>query len=376
MGFLKLRELRGSFKEWGLLAATTIGAGIFSLPYVFIKGGWLTGLVYFGILSFIIIFSHQLYFLVLQKNHAEHRLLGLVEKNFGRRLFYFSFFGVVGGLLLALVVYLILGVSFMRLVFPALTQGGALTIFYLICSAPFVFKLRRLLGLEVGGGVLMIVIIVVVFLSAFPLKSVGAIPAVDLSNWYLPFGAILFSLAGWTAIEPIYEMRKKQSPGAHSKLYPLTLGTIVAVLVYLMFVAAMLGSGGEITEDTLSGLQNWPFWKLGLLGVLGLFAIWTSYLPIGLEVTNLLEKDLRWSRSVSLGLVLILPLALIAAGLDNFIEAVSLAGGVFLALQYVLILLVGRKALEFEGWRKLLINATVVVFCLAAAYEIYNFVIR
>jgi len=375
-----------------LLAATTIGAGIFSLPYLFKEAGWLTGVFYLVILSGVLISVHYLYWQILAKLKEKQRLLGLTGKYLGRTVFYLGFFVIIGGLLLTLVVYLILIGNFVRLVFPGVSFAQGILVFWFLASLPLVLKLRRLVGFEFLGTVLMAAIIVLVFGSSW--QSIGSkgFPAIDLRNFFLPFGAILFSLAGWTAIEPVFEWQKKSesgTPDRHSALSILSFGTLIPAFLYVVFATGILGSAREVTPDTISGLTNWPLWQVAIMGWLGIIAIWTSYAPIAVEIKNSLEKDLRWPACVaeatsarlrpaglSLYIVLFLPLILIALGLRNFLSIIGLAGGVFLGLQYLLIILVGKKVLDLSRRKNFLLNMLAALFVLGAIFEIYYSLIR
>ena len=73
--------------------------------------------------------------------------------------------------------------------------------------------------------------------------------------------------------------------------------------------------------------------------------------------------------------VIFVPLLLVFAGLSNFLRVISLAGGVFLSLQYVLIALVGQRVLQFRGAKKTFLNFIVLVFLFAVVYEVYFFII-
>jgi hypothetical protein len=152
-------------------------------------------------------------------------------------------------------------------------------------------------------------------------------------------------------------------------------GTALSAIVYVLFVLGIFSSTGTVTPDTLSGLTDWPGWKLSLLGVLGLFAIWTSYVPIGLEIRGAFERDLKWSPKTSLLLVLFIPLTLLALGLSDFTRAVGLAGGLFLALQYVFILLLGLKRTAMAVSLRLVSYVLLLVFSGVAVYEIYRFIL-
>lgn len=358
----------------GLLAATTVGAGIFALPYLFEKAGWLTGIFYLAVLSAILIIVHYLYWQTLARLKEKGRLLGLTREYLGRNIFYPGFFIIVGGLILILVVYLILIGQFLRLIFPAISFEEGVLIFWLFASLPLVLKLRRLVGLEFLGAALMAAIIIFVFGAGRHGIEFNNIPVFNPRNFFLPFGAILFSLAGWTAIEPIFDWTKRtgnRAPSGSLVLLILASGTLASALLYFLFVTGIFGSAREITPDTLSGLTNWPLWKIEILAWLGIIGVWTSYVPISLEVKNSLEKDLALPAGAGLFIVLFSPLVLIGLGLREFLSVIGLAGGVFLGLQYLLIVLVGKKVLDLSRSKKFLLNIIGAIFVLAAVYEIY-----
>ena len=362
--------------EAGLLGATTIGAGVFALPYIFSKSGWLLSILYIGLISSLIFSVHLLYWQVLVKAGGRDNLLGLVKKYFGKAGYYSAFLIIIGGLTMTLVVYLILAREFIVLIFPGAGTREFL-LFWLISSLPIILSLRRLISLELLGAVFMAAIIMFIFFTS-PLEGVFEnVPAFDFKNILLPFSPIIFALAAWTAIEPIYEFRKRSKfQSARPPAFALLAGTFFAALLYVIFAFAILGSAEKITPDAISGLGSWPSWKLGVLGALGLFAIWTSYVPIGLEIKSSLEESFSWSKNWSFSLVLFLPIALLLLGLNNFLAVVSLVGGVFLGLQHWLIVSLGRKVLSLPRGGRVFLNFLAIVFVLAAVYEIYQFILK
>lgn len=362
--------------QGGLVMATTIGAGVFALPYIFKESGWFVSIFYLVVLGGLIVMAHYFYWLVLKKTGGENRLLGFAKIIFGKIGFNFAFVVIVGGLFLALVVYLILGSQFLKMIFPSLRDDLALAIFWFLSSFPLVLKLKRLAGLEFLGAILMTTIILLVFFGAGNYSIFEKVSAINFKNLLLPFGAILFSLAAWTVVEPIYELNKNtKNETKKNALFVFLFGTFLAAAFYFLFIVGIFGSAAKITPDTLSGLVDWPFWKIVILGIFGLFAIWTSYIPISLEIKNSLEKDLSLGKILSIGLLLFLPPFLITLGLDSFLRAVELAGGLFLSLQYLLIFVISRKILDLSRIQKIFLNILLVIFALAAVYEIYYFVI-
>ncbi len=366
-----------SFKSfWGsveLLMATTIGAGIFSLPYVFKEAGWLLGIFYMVIFAPAIIFVHRLYWLSLEKEQEKKRLLGLVEKYFGKGAFYLSFLAIFGGLIFVLTAHLTIVQQFLRIAIPGFDSQVAVIIFWLLASLPMLFNLKHIVETELPGVAIITGIIIFVVFTGDS-GSFLNLPAVNFNNILLPLGAILFSLSGWTAIEPMFEWQRKN--GSRKPFSALALGTFFSACLYFLFVIGILDSSSSISTDTISGLSSWPLWKLGIIGWLGILAMWISYTPVSLEIKNELEKDLRLPRLLSFAIPFLLPLLIFLSGFFNFLSIISLAGGVFLALQYVFIILVSKKILKLSGLRKFFANLLMFVFMAAAIYEIYYFAVR
>jgi hypothetical protein len=234
---------------------------------------------------------------------------------------------------------------------------------------------RHVVDLELVGIICTSVIIALIFLTALPNVTFAAAPAINMQNLFLPFGAILFALAGWTSIEPAYESRKKS--GRLSGVWKaLAAGTVFAAILYAMFAAGILGTASQITADTASGLATWPFWKKEALAIMGLIAVGTVYLPISREIKNSFEKDLGWNKVASRATIVLMPPLLIALGFDNFLVVVGLVGGLFLSLQYLLIVSVGRRALKLSSVQKFFLDLVSAIFIVAAIYSIYSFIVR
>ncbi|HUX35961.1 MAG TPA: hypothetical protein VMV71_02920 [Candidatus Paceibacterota bacterium] len=366
-----MNKIKSFWGSVGLMAASTIGAGMFSLPYVFSKSGWVLGIFYIFILGCAIVFAHYLYWLTLERVGERQRLLGLVRARLGTAAFYVALVSVIVGLLLTLAVYLILAQDFGKMILPAPFANYGAALFWITVSLPLFLKISRFVGAEFAATAFKIAVVLFVFFISKG-GSFSA-PSFNMGNIFLPFGAILFSLAGWTAIEPIFEWHKKNKDA--NALPELALGTLISAAVYLVFIAAILGSGGAVSSDIFSGLSSWTAWELNIFIILGILAVWTPYLSISLEVKNELEKDLRMPALLSLGAVFLLPPVVFVSGIFNFIGAISIAGGVFSALQYIFIILVSKKILVLSGLKKFFADLLILVFLAAAVYEIYYFTV-
>jgi amino acid permease len=364
-----------TFAIAAIVAAATVGDGVFALPYIFYSAGWLLSLFYVAALAAIIIMAHSLYLATLEKVGEKQRLLGLAKRYFGSGGFWLAFCAIVIGLLLTLVAYLILGAQFIHLAIPTLRERYEFIVFLALMAIPLFLDDAYVMELELAGIICTTAAILLVFLTAIPHVTFAGVPAVDWHNFFLPFGTVLFALAGWTSIEPAYEAHKR-SKGKGGPWTALAMGTGFAAVLYIMFSAGIIGSTGTVSADTLSGLAQWPFWKKEMIAILGLIAVATVYMPISREIKNALEKDLGWGKIAPRLTILLFPPLLVFLGLNNFLFVVGVVGGVFLSTQYLLIISVGRKALELSPAKKALLNAATALFLAAAVYSVYTFIVR
>lgn len=361
-------------RDAGVVVAATIGAGIFALPYIFVKSGFWVSIFYLVALSGIIIFAHLLYWRVLDSVGERERLLGLTRTYLGPLGYFFGMVAIVAGLTFALVAYLILGGRFIRIFLPSLGESYALLLFWMFAAIPLLLKEKKIVALESLGSLGVAAIIFFIFMSN-GLGEFSPSPVLSLSTIFLPFGALLFSLAGWPAIEPLYASYKREAQAMSFWKISLPLGTIFAGALYLMFVSGILAGSSTVTPDTISGFLGAPGLQKFILATLGIFAVWNSYKPIGLEIKNALEKDLRWRPGLGLAFVILAPLVLILLGMNSFLGVLGFSGGVFVSLEYLLILLVARRALALTRPQNFFLSAAALVFVFGAIYEVYYFVV-
>lgn len=361
----------------GLLVANAIGAGIFALPYVADVSGWGAYLFYLVGLSIVLAAVHGYYGKALDRVPGHHRLTGLVHLYLPRRFFGAAVVAILGGLLVALVVYLLLSAVFLRTLFSGAPDAAGVFLMWALGSYPLFVGLRRMVALEFGGTLAMAAIILWVFLGADNMTAAFADPAFAPGKGFFPFAPVLFALAAWTAIGPMRDYER--SAGAATRIsgwWPIIAGAAVVAALYAAFAFGIIGSAFEVTTDTLSGLLGWPAWSVRLLSLLGLIALWTSYVPIAREARDSLAHDFHWSPSSSSIFVALTPLALLGLGLTSFLGAIQLAGGVFLSAQYIFVILVAQHALRLRPPARWFLSIAALFFFVAALYELWGFVVR
>lgn len=323
-----------------ILAGTIIGAGVFSLPFVFARTGWLLGAGLLCLTTFVVYFLYILYADVIVRTPGDHRFVGYAKEYLGDKSFWLTVFMAVVEMIFALTIYIILGVSFFQL-FTAMPAVGALIIFWGVGSFFIFLNIRRMAVAEFLINVGIILIIGAIFLFGLPKLDLADYLKFDFSKLLIPLGPILFALAGRPAIEEMRPYFKEASVPISFMKSAIFWGTILPAIVYFVFVMGVLGlSYGSVSEDAVSGLVNTiPYWLLVGIGILGLLSLWSSYILIGLNVKEILSLDLRLSRRIAAFLVVGFPLALYLVGFTGFIALVSFVGGLFLSLEGILIIL-------------------------------------
>src|SRR3989338_8519827 len=92
------RFLRELILPAGMLSALIIGAGVFSLPYLFYKTGVGIGFIYLALFSVILSAIHLMYGEVVKQTKGDHRFLGYAKIYLGNLGFYTSFATAVIGI--------------------------------------------------------------------------------------------------------------------------------------------------------------------------------------------------------------------------------------------------------------------------------------
>jgi tryptophan-specific transport protein len=363
----------------GLLAGTIIGAGVFSLPYLFWGTGFVPGIFYLLFFVFIYIIFYFMYSALLLQEKEQHDFFKLSEKYFSPHISKISSLIIIVELLLALVAYLVLTGMFFEFGFGI--QGLIPTILFWVFGSLFLFFKLKWLGIaELLGTISIIGIVIFIFFVSGDTFNMGDVPlfsqTFNLDVFLLPFGPLLFSFSGRPAISKVVEEHRK----ANEKKTPfsikktLVLGTIIPALVYIIFVLGVLKIGGPITPDALSGLISLTSIEKALLGILGLITLWTSYVMIAINVKDIIVFDARRSRLLGFIIPLFFPICAYFLGLKDFLFVIGLAGGVFIACEGIFVTCMWQKAfpkhpLHTAG------GFLYVVFGIAIVYEVAHFIL-
>lgn len=354
------------------LSGTIIGVGIFSLPYMASKVGFLVMAGFFLILGSLVILIHLFFGELAIKTPDYKRLPGFAKfhlGNWGEKVAYVStILGVFG----AILAYLIVGGEFLANLFMPIFGGNLLiwTLFYFVIGAILIFcGIKVIAKVEFWGLILFFVILFVIFLKSFPqIKLANLFPSPDFSQLFLPYGAVLFSLWAGDLIPEVEEMLGEKKE-LLKKIIPISI--LIPIFVYLLFIYLILGiTGSQTTESALTGLRNFlgpGFFSLGLF--FGVLATFTSFISLGLTLRKVFWYDLKIEKNLAWIITCFIPLILLLIGIKSFIPVINFVGGVMLGIDGILILLMYKKITQ----KKFLVYPLILIFLVGIIYEIIYF---
>ncbi len=330
-----------------MLIGTIIGAGIFGLPYVAAKSGLALTLVFLTVLSAIATLMHLLYGEVVLRTKGEHRIVGYAGIYLGvwgkRAASVSSIIGTYG----AILAYLILGGIFLSILFGGYFGGSVFWYSAATFALAFVFIAK---GLKIVSWLELfltssLIFFILIFLTkgALNINPDNFSLATNWSEFFLPYGIILFALSGSSVIPEVVEVLGDKQAKLKKAI---TWGTIIPAIIYFFFIIVVFGVSGRATsEDAVSGLARFygnGFITLG--AVVGFLAIFTSLLAYGTNLRKTFQYDYGFSRPLSLTLAFGVPFLILAAGVDNFIKTMGFAGALMGGVEGVLLILMYRKA--------------------------------
>lgn len=348
------------FDAIGTIVGTTIGAGIFGLPYVFYKSGFLIGLINIVILFFavMLINLYTAKITLLQKKPLE--LTGYAKILFGDTgkhiMAFLMFLSIIG----ALLAYIIGIGNSLASIFPISSFLASIISFFILASIVY-FDLKGVKESETILTVLMIfVVIFLIFLcfAKFDIRNINFLNPnfqnffsnFSFFNLFYPYGVILFSFLCLSAIP---EARQEMKGNEKNLKKAILLGTVIPFVVYILFVFAIVGvSGNKTTEIATVGI-----YKLGKLVIIfsNLFVILamaTSFITLALALKWMLQYDYKINKLIAWFISCFIPLFMFVAGFQSFIRVLSITGGIAGGLQCIMVLIMFKKATKLKTKEK------------------------
>lgn len=331
-----------------MMVGTIVGVGMFGLPYVVAQAGFFVGMIYLAVLTFVVVVLHLSYGEIILRTNEENRFVGFAQKYLGgwsKKLVTFSMiFGLYGGQ----IAYIIVGGSFLAQVFSFFNFNIDILywqlIFFVLGAMVVLSGLKMVAKMEFYMSGFLILVIILVLAVSFPQINLTNFSGVNLKNMFMPYGVIMFSLAGSIVIPEVIRLLK----GNNGKIKKaIILGTGIPAILYGVFILAVVGVVGigttsEPTKDLIPYLGNTvPF----VGAIFGFLACYTSYIIFGEGLKKMFQLDYNIDKFLSWLLAMAVPLiGLVGLGFNNFIPIIGLVGAVFGGIDNILLLLILRRA--------------------------------
>lgn len=363
------------------MVGTAVGAGIFGLPYVFVRSGYGLGVCYVIVLGAILMLVNLAYGEVVLATKDSHQFPVYVEKYLGKRWKYLAIASMFIGFYGALAAYL-LEVSHLL---TALLQPflGGTELIYLFCytiviASTLYIGLRAVSNLEKILMIAMLSLVSILVIAGWPYLHVNNYVIVSGSSFFLPYGVVLFALSAASAVPDMKNILVKRL----SKLKTaIIIGSCIPIVVYIAFTAIVVGiTGASTTESSLVGLGQALGKPILIFGsIFGIITMSTSFLMLGLVLKEVYMYDFKWPPLAAWVSVMIPPLLIVLLNWLSFIEILGISGALIGGLDGIMIMKMHRQIhanqdrhSEFTITQSRLVHAfSYIVFIGGITYEVY-----
>jgi len=342
-----VRSARGNFfYATAVLIGMIIGAGVFGIPYAVAQAGFAVGLFYLVLLGGAVMLLHLFYGEIVLRTHQEHRLIGYAAKYLGEEAKKVATFTVLFEYYGSLLAYIIIGGNFLMILLGRFFGGNEVfwaAVFFAVGATLIFGGLKTVVKNELFLTGLLLVSLAAMLFSGVPQMNFDNLKTINFNKFFLPYGVILFSLAG-SAVIP--EVRKIMT-GQEKKIKKvIILGTLIPAILYLFFALVVVGvTGPGTTEEAINGLM--PYlgnWVISVGAIFGILAVLTSFLALGLCLEEVLHDDYRIKKMAAFCLALFVPFLAYLFGIKSFIFIIGLVGSLAAGVDGILTVLIYFKA--------------------------------
>ncbi len=365
------------------IIGTTIGAGIFGLPYVVAQSGFFPGIFLLIFLGTIMLLVCLIYGEITLRTKKKHRLVGYAKKYLGkngkRTALFASLFFLYGSIL----AYIIISGQFLNSLL-ANYLGGSEFIYSLIAfafaSVGIYFGLRVIEKIEFLMTILLLAVMALIFARGLPFIQTSNLLTFDPSQSFLPFGVILFSIGAMSAIPELEHILKKDQKRIKEAIF---FGTFIPKVLYIIFILVIVGvSGASTSKEAFLGFHAIIGNGVITIGLIfGILAISTSLLMIGVNLKEMFMYDYGVRKSLAWFMTCFFPLVIFILGMRDFIQVINFVGGIAGGLSGILVILIYLKILanpkigDLEPAYqikvpKIVLSVMILVFIIGIVYQL------
>lgn len=322
-----------------------VGVGMFSLPFLVVRSGWLAFVVWFLILGSVQYLVHLVYASMIVAHPGYHRLPGYVGKYLGHKgkwaVFIAKIFGNYGSVL----AYLIISAIFLQQLIPLFFKGSLLlhaTIVFLFGAFVVYNGIKTISIVELYMSIMLFFVVGLMACKGYSAIDSANYEFFNWENWFLPYGAMLVALDGNGSLPIVGKMIKKDAPTFKSII---RISMILSSIILVIFVFVVVGiSGANTTPDALSGIKSVLANGIIFLALIfGLLSMMTSFFGVSEAIKETFTLDFKIKEKLAWFLAVIVPYALYLFGIRDLIEVISFIGAVGGGVCIIMLLIVFLK---------------------------------
>ena len=220
-------------------------------------------------------------------------------------------------------------------------------IFFLILAIVIYFSVNALSIFESLFTPLKIIIVIILSILLIKFVNLQNISGFSLKNLLIPYGVILFSFTGISAIPEMNEELKNKK----NLLKAILIGMVITLFIYLIFIFAVVGAVRNVNEVATLSLNNVSR-GISIFGNLfALFALGTAFVALAYALKENLLLDYKINNHKSWFIVVVVPLILTITGFFGFVKLMELTGAIALGILFSVIIIMHSKAKKL-GKRK------------------------
>ncbi|MBI2609682.1 hypothetical protein HYW53_00710 [Candidatus Giovannonibacteria bacterium] len=350
----RLSQSARTIEATGLFLGMLIGAGMFALPYTFLKGGFIWSSSLFILVLGLSLLLHRLYAAVIYITPGKHRFGGYAKIYLGDRAekiaFLFTFISFEGVML----AYGVLAGEFLEALtgMPALLSGS---VFMLLGGFLFFLSLDSVAKIDFYLSLFLFLFVIFLTFKLLPFFDSSNLFAYVQPDYFLPYGIFLFAFGAYSALPDVHDVLGGESSKSYKKI--ISLGLCFGALFYLIFSLSILGAlGASVSKNAFKGLENiLGKGTIAMGSLIGLLVILRTYIALGADLKLAFKYDYRVP-PIPAWLFTFLPsFLLFILGFSNLIEILHFVGAVGLGIFGVFIILMAwserKKVSEFLGFK-------------------------
>lgn len=331
------------------LIGAVIGAGVLGIPYAIAQIGFWPGMAMLVGLTIANTFLILMYTEVTLRTKADHEIPGYGGVYLGFPTQILALLVVILGGYGTILAYLIAQGDVLQALFGGSPVVWSL-VFFVVGGYVIYRGLNAVRIVELIMTIGIFAILFVIGLNAHPHINGLNYMHVNLHNFIVPYGVLIFALSGISAVPQV----RLQMTHEEKKLpFVVIAANILIFIMYALFMWLVLGvTGLATTEVATIGLGEKIGHTMLILGnALAFFTISTSFITVGLSIRRIFQYDYGFPRFKAWISTMIVPLVIFMLGARSFISVVGIVGGILVGIQCVVIIMAFWKSIK-NGGRK------------------------